>query len=145
MYEETLCAFLSAAWKEMRENISDSYVETFRCLRCAPGCAKCDGPKPCLASYNWSFRYNGIKSMKRAPRNGFFHRKWRKLSFFRITLLTFSIFCVFGTIFLVAYTYQHRKLKVFKVASPIFLSITLLGCAIMYLEVRFRSIPYIIR
>lgn len=32
--------------------------------------------------------------------------------------------------------YQHRKLKVFKVASPIFLSITLLGCALMYLEVR---------
>lgn len=54
----------------------------------------------------------------------------------RIALLSFSIFCVFGTIILVVYMYQHRKLKVFKVASPIFLSITLLGCAIMYLEVR---------
>lgn len=60
-----------------------------------------------------------------------------KISFTcRIALLSFSIFCVFGTIILVVYMYQHRKLKVFKVASPIFLSITLLGCAIMYLEVR---------
>ncbi|CAL7943846.1 unnamed protein product [Xylocopa violacea] len=98
---------VEAAWKEMQENISDSYVTVFRCLRCAPGCAKCKGPEPCLASYNWLFR---------------------------ICLLSFSIFCVFGTIILVAYMYQHRKLKVFKVASPIFLSITLLGCAIMYLE-----------
>ncbi|KAL2750657.1 putative G-protein coupled receptor CG31760 isoform X1 [Vespula maculifrons] len=98
---------VEAAWKEMQENISDSYVKTFRCLRCAPGCAKCKGPEPCLATYHWPFR---------------------------ITLLAFSIFCVFGTVVLVAYMYQHRKLKVFKVASPIFLSITLLGCAIMYLE-----------
>ncbi|XP_034186218.1 putative G-protein coupled receptor CG31760 isoform X3 [Osmia lignaria lignaria] len=98
---------VEAAWKEMQENISDSYVTEFRCMRCAPGCSKCKGPEPCLATYNWPFR---------------------------ITLLSFSIFCVFGTIVLVAYMYQHRKLKVFKVASPIFLSITLLGCAIMYLE-----------
>ncbi|XP_053980397.1 probable G-protein coupled receptor CG31760 isoform X1 [Hylaeus volcanicus] len=98
---------VEAAWREMLENKSDSYTKVFRCLRCAPGCAMCKGPEPCLATYNWPFR---------------------------ITLLSFSIFCVFGTIFLVAYMYKHRKLKVFKVASPIFLSITLLGCAIMYLE-----------
>ncbi|XP_043487005.1 probable G-protein coupled receptor CG31760 isoform X3 [Polistes fuscatus] len=98
---------VEAAWKEMQENISNSYVKEFQCLRCAPGCAKCKGPEPCLATYHWPFR---------------------------ITLLAFSIFCVFGTVVLVAYMYQHRKLKVFKVASPIFLSITLLGCAIMYLE-----------
>lgn len=30
--------------------------------------------------------------------------------------------------------FKHRKVKVFKVASPIFLTITLLGCATMYLE-----------
>ena len=99
---------VEAAWKEMQRNVSDSYTKVFRCVRCAPGCASCKGPEPCLATYNWPFR---------------------------ITLLSFSIFCVFGTIFLVAYMYKHRKLKVFKVASPIFLSITLLGCAIMYLEV----------
>lgn len=100
-------SLVEAAWKEMQENVSDSYAKVFRCLPCAPGCAKCKGPEPCLATYNWPFR---------------------------ITLLSYSIFCVFGTLFLVAYMYQHRKLKVFKVASPIFLSITLLGCAIMYLE-----------
>ncbi|XP_011876133.1 PREDICTED: probable G-protein coupled receptor CG31760 isoform X2 [Vollenhovia emeryi] len=98
---------VEAAWKEMRENKSDSYEQVFQCLRCAPGCARCKGPEPCLATYNWPFR---------------------------ISLLAVSIFCVFGTIVLVAYMYQHRKLKVFKVASPIFLSITLLGCALMYLE-----------
>ncbi|XP_076246865.1 putative G-protein coupled receptor CG31760 isoform X4 [Calliopsis andreniformis] len=98
---------VEAAWKEMQENISNSYTKVFRCLRCAPGCVTCKGPEPCLATYNWPFR---------------------------ITLLSFSIFCVFGTIVLVAYMYKYRKLKVFKVASPIFLSITLLGCAIMYLE-----------
>lgn len=98
---------VEAAWKELQENISDAYIMVFRCLRCAPGCAKCKGPEPCLATYNWPFR---------------------------ISLLSYSIFCVFGTIILVVYMYQHRKLKVFKVASPIFLSITLLGCAIMYLE-----------
>ncbi|XP_019698907.2 probable G-protein coupled receptor CG31760 isoform X1 [Harpegnathos saltator] len=98
---------VEAAWKEMKENRSDSYERVFRCSRCAPGCARCKGPEPCLATYNWPFR---------------------------ITLLAVSIFCAFGTIVLVAYMYQHRKLKVFKVASPIFLSITLLGCALMYLE-----------
>jgi hypothetical protein len=43
---------------------------------------------------------------------------------------------VVSTLLLICYMAQHRKLKVFKTASPIFLSITLLGCAIMYLEVR---------
>ncbi|XP_015591851.1 probable G-protein coupled receptor CG31760 isoform X2 [Cephus cinctus] len=98
---------VEAAWKEMQVNKSDLYQRVFRCLRCAPGCARCKGPEPCLATYNWPFR---------------------------IALLAFSVFCAFSTVVLVAYMYQHRKLKVFKVASPIFLSITLLGCAIMYLE-----------
>lgn len=65
------------------------------------------GPEPCLASYNWPFR---------------------------ITLLTFSVLCGLLTLALAVYMFQHRKVKVFKVASPIFLTITLLGCAIMYLE-----------
>ena len=49
--------FIIAAWKEMRENKSDSYEKVFLCLRCAPGCARCKGPEPCLATYNWPFRY----------------------------------------------------------------------------------------
>lgn len=55
---------------------------------------------------------------------------------YRISLLAVSVSCVAFTLGLVGYVYQHRKIKVFKVASPIFLCITLLGCAIMYLEVR---------
>nr|CAD7447095.1 unnamed protein product [Timema bartmani] len=45
-----------------------------------------------------------------------------------------SISCVIFSLGLVGFVYQYRKVKVFKVASPIFLGITLIGCAIMYLE-----------
>ncbi|KAG8037680.1 hypothetical protein G9C98_005891 [Cotesia typhae] len=98
---------VEAAWREMQTNKSDLYDKMFKCTRCAVGCMTCTGPEPCLATYHWPFR---------------------------ITLLTFSIFCSCGAVLLIFYVYKHRKLKVFKVASPIFLSITLLGCAIMYLE-----------
>lgn len=98
---------MEVAYQEYNQNISTYYNDAFQCLKCAPGCLNCVGPEPCLASYNWPFR---------------------------ITLLTFSILCVLFTVVLILYMYQHRKVKVFKVASPIFLTITLLGCAIMYLE-----------
>jgi hypothetical protein len=93
-----------------------------------------------LATYNWPFRYSCARNARRLT-----HAASFQSSFYlsRITLLAVTIFCVFGTIVLVAYMYQHRKLKIFKVASPIFLSITLLGCALMYLEVSrrfFRSL-----
>ena len=63
---------------------------------------------PCLSSYNWAFR---------------------------ISLLTISILCICLIFVLTYYIYKYRKIKVFKVASPVFLSITLLGCAVMYAEV----------
>lgn len=63
---------------------------------------------PCLSSYNWAFR---------------------------ISLLTISILCICLIFCLTYYIYKYRKIKVFKVASPVFLSITLLGCAVMYAEV----------
>lgn len=44
----------------MQKNISDWYMTMFRCLRCAPGCVKCKGPEPCLATYNWPFRYEYV-------------------------------------------------------------------------------------
>lgn len=116
----------------MKENKSDFYEKAFRCLRCAPGCARCKGPEPCLATYNWPFRYLFMLRFILLPDTIISIVSYH---FLRITLLAVSIFCAFGTIVLVAYMYQHRKLKVFKVASPIFLSITLLGCALMYLEV----------
>lgn len=55
--------------------------------------------------------------------------------FFRISLLVISVSCAVMTVCLTIYTRHHRRVKVFRVASPVFLSITLLGCAIMYMEV----------
>ncbi|XP_049535012.1 probable G-protein coupled receptor CG31760 [Anopheles darlingi] len=100
-------SIMEVAYEEYRNNISTFYRDEFVCVRCASGCATCRGPQACLASYNWAFR---------------------------TTLLTFSVMCAGFTVVLALYMYQHRKVKVFKVASPIFLTITLLGCAFMYLE-----------
>ncbi|XP_037708776.1 probable G-protein coupled receptor CG31760 isoform X2 [Drosophila subpulchrella] len=98
---------MEIAWQEQQDNISNYYTEVFKCLPCAPGCDTCTGPEPCLANYHWPFR---------------------------ISLLTISIGCACGTFVLAGYLFRHRRVKVFKVASPIFLMITLIGCAIMYLE-----------
>ncbi|XP_058450108.1 probable G-protein coupled receptor CG31760 isoform X3 [Malaya genurostris] len=100
-------SIMEVAYQEYRDNISTYYEDVFVCVRCAPGCTTCTGPENCLASYNWVFR---------------------------TTLLTFSVMCAGFTVLLALYMYQHRKVKVFKVASPVFLTITLLGCAFMYLE-----------
>lgn len=54
--------------------------------------------------------------------------------FHRIAILTISVFCVIFTVAMAAYMFHNRKIKVFKVASPIFLMICLVGCGIMYLE-----------
>lgn len=89
-------------------NCSPSYDIMFSCKKCAIGCDSCHDASPCLSSYNWAFR---------------------------ISLLTISILCIVLTVVLGCYIYRYRKLKVIKVASPIFLCITLLGCAIMYCEV----------
>ncbi|VVC90381.1 unnamed protein product [Leptidea sinapis] len=51
-----------------------------------------------------------------------------------ISLLVISVSCAVMTVLLTIYTRHHRRVKVFRVASPVFLSITLLGCAIMYME-----------
>lgn len=99
---------MEVAYLEYHENQSTYYEDVFRCLPCAAGCTHCKSPAPCLATYNWAFR---------------------------MSLLTISVLCAFFTLTLACYMYHHRKVKVFKVASPIFLTITLLGCAIMYLEV----------
>lgn len=98
---------MEIAWQEQRDNMSNYYTDVFVCYKCAPGCGDCQGPEPCLASYNWPFR---------------------------ISLLTISVGCALSTIILAGYLFHHRKVKVFKVASPIFLLITLIGCAIMYME-----------
>lgn len=97
---------MEAAYEEFQENTSLHFM-SFNCDKCAPGCETCTGPEPCLATYNWPFR---------------------------MALLGFSVVCAAFTGALAIYMFQHRKVKVFKVASPIFLTITLLGCATMYLE-----------
>jgi G protein-coupled receptor 158 len=98
---------VEVSWQDQEENNTDTWRTVFQCKQCAPGCHFCTDPSPCLATYHWPFR---------------------------ITLLVFSISCALCTMIINAYMFKHRKLKVFKVASPIFLSITLFGCATMYLE-----------
>lgn len=100
-------SLMEVAYLEAQTNVSTIYTTTFVCNKCAPGCDTCASPAPCLATYNWPFR---------------------------IALLTISVLCAFFTIALAFYMFHHRKVKVFKVASPIFLMITLLGCATMYME-----------
>lgn len=103
---------MEVAYQEYRDNVSTYYIENFRCVACAEGCSQCNSSAPCLATYNWIFR---------------------------LSLLSISVLCAGFTLTLAGYMYRHRKVKVFKVASPIFLTITLLGCAIMYFEVRFSN------
>lgn len=54
---------------------------------------------------------------------------------FRIALLTICIICILLTFMMIGCVYNHRKLKIIKVSSPIFLYITLVGAIIMYSEV----------
>lgn len=49
--------FPSAAWQEKISNLSTTYDEEFKCHKCAPGCLFCKDSSPCLAFYNWPFRY----------------------------------------------------------------------------------------
>lgn len=98
---------MEVAYQEWRDNVSAYYADSFTCARCAPGCDSCTDPRPCLATYNWPFR---------------------------MTLLTISVLCAAMSLALIGYMYRYRKVKVFKVASPKFLTITLIGCAIMYSE-----------
>lgn len=98
---------MEVSYQEAVLNVSQLYYTDFICYKCAPGCDSCNSPAPCLATYNWPFR---------------------------IALLTISVLCASFTMGLAFYMFAHRKVKVFKVASPIFLMITLLGCATMYME-----------
>ena len=95
-------------------NSSTDYHHTnITCLACAPGCNEVNAMKcresntPCLATYNWPFR---------------------------IALLTISIFCIGCTLLLMLLVYRWQRVQVFKMASPIFISICLTGCIVMYSE-----------
>ena len=80
---------------------------------------------------------------------------WLKAFIFSYILLVFSLACTLATLILMGLVYSYRKLKVcfytfsknfwpilsifqvFRFGSPAFLCLTLLGCAIMYLEVSY--------
>ncbi|XP_013180244.1 PREDICTED: probable G-protein coupled receptor CG31760 [Papilio xuthus] len=98
---------VEVAFQEFEEGGLENWSAPYECLKCQPGCETCTGPTPCLAEYNWPFR---------------------------ISLLVISVSCAGLTVCLTFYTRHHRRVKVIRVASPVFLSITLLGCAIMYME-----------
>nr|XP_027203029.1 probable G-protein coupled receptor CG31760 [Dermatophagoides pteronyssinus] len=98
---------MERSYQDKQDGKSPAYDYMFQCERCQPGCEQCQDNTPCLSSYNYAFR---------------------------ISLLTITILCIIFTFILALNIYRFRRLKVIKVASPIFLCITLLGCASMYLE-----------
>lgn len=100
-------SLVEGAWREKVLFGRPTYDMLYVCKPCRPGCNECVDDSPCLSHYNWAFR---------------------------ISLLTISVICIVLTMVLAGYVYRYRKLKVIKVASPVFLCITLIGCAIMYCE-----------
>lgn len=54
---------------------------------------------------------------------------------FRSIFLGITIICIIATVVLIWFVHKNRRIKVFRIASPTFLIITLIGCIIMYLEV----------
>ena len=89
-------------------HLYQKYNSIFQCKRCPEGCNICKDESPCLFNYNWILR---------------------------ITLLTITIVCIMIVLFFLFSIYLFRRVKVFQVASPIFLYITLIGCAMAYFEV----------
>lgn len=58
--------YLPVAYKDSQENRSEYYHEEL-CLPCAPGCVNCLGPEPCLALFNWPFRYLLLSQFPKKP------------------------------------------------------------------------------
>jgi len=86
---------------------SSTYSQLYICIPCSSGCNSCEDSSPCIAEYNWGFR---------------------------LVLLSISMFCIISSLITIFLVYKYRRLKVFKLSSPTFLSITLMGCAVMYTE-----------
>ncbi|XP_022164127.1 probable G-protein coupled receptor CG31760 isoform X2 [Myzus persicae] len=78
----------------------------YSCQKCLEGCDVCDGPESCMAKFMW------IKS----------------------TFLGINVVCIISTVILIWFVHKNRRIKVFRIASPTFLIITLIGCIIMYSE-----------
>ncbi|XP_047487408.1 probable G-protein coupled receptor CG31760 isoform X2 [Penaeus chinensis] len=98
---------VEVAWASKTQSQNPTYQMLYVCHKCPPDCKDCKSDEPCMAYYNWPFR---------------------------IALLTISILCILLTLVLMGMVYHYRSVKVFRLASPTFLCICLIGCIIMYLE-----------
>lgn len=98
---------VEVAWASKTQSQNPTYQMLYVCHKCPPDCKNCKSDEPCMAYYNWPFR---------------------------IALLTISILCILLTLVLMGMVYHYRSVKVFRLASPTFLCICLIGCIIMYLE-----------
>ncbi|XP_050442150.1 probable G-protein coupled receptor CG31760 isoform X2 [Adelges cooleyi] len=81
--------------------------EKYSCNPCSIGCDDCQGPDSCMARFSW------IK---------------------RSIFLIITLVCIVLTVILIWFVHKNRRIKVFRIASPTFLVITLIGCIIMYSE-----------
>ncbi|KAE9536615.1 hypothetical protein AGLY_007017 [Aphis glycines] len=79
----------------------------YSCHKCWEGCDVCDGPESCMAKFMWTQRG---------------------------TFLGITVVCIIFTVILIWFVHKNRRIKVFRIASPTFLIITLIGCIIMYSE-----------
>ena len=48
--------FIVAYETKLRQN-DEAYDQLYVCGKCQEGCETCHDDSPCLASYNWTFRY----------------------------------------------------------------------------------------
>ncbi|XP_060839071.1 probable G-protein coupled receptor CG31760 isoform X2 [Rhopalosiphum padi] len=78
----------------------------YSCHKCWEGCDVCDGPESCMAKFMWT----------------------------QSTFLGITVVCIISTVILIWFVHKNRRIKVFRIASPTFLIITLIGCIIMYSE-----------
>ena len=107
---------ISVAWKDRNgggQNRDDdsfsAYQYFYECSPCAEGCDTCVDSSPCLASYDWTFRYtvHCIAFIHYAPtidRYLFIIRRY--------FLLVISLICALLTLILIGLVYKYRKLKV---------------------------------
>ncbi|XP_050691307.1 probable G-protein coupled receptor CG31760 [Eriocheir sinensis] len=98
---------VEVAWEGKLAHNNPIYDQLYTCRPCPKHCQNCTREEPCDAPYNWPFR---------------------------IALLSISSLCIVFTFVLMALVYHYRSVKVFRLASPTFLCICLIGCTIMYLE-----------
>lgn len=98
---------VEVAWEGREEQHNPTYDFLYQCRKCPEECPGCDDNTNCTAHYNWAFR---------------------------IALLTISSLCMVLTFVLMGLVCHYSSVKVFRLASPTFLCLCLIGCAIMYLE-----------